>query len=184
LKKAVIIALIAFMGIILLSGQVFALDDGTPTVTSTNPSNGETGVSVATNITATFSKDMSATTINKDTFTLKHDSITVEGQVTYNQGTRVATFSPNESLAFLTTYTATLTTGVMDASGTPLAKEVTWSFTTEATPTTTTTTTKVATETPRGILPRTGGFPVYLLIGLGVGGSALGLAALHRMGKY
>ncbi|MDI6717374.1 MAG: Ig-like domain-containing protein [Actinomycetota bacterium] len=184
MKKAAIIALIAFMGVILLSGQVFALDDGTPTVTSTNPSNGETGVSVATNITATFSKDMSATTINKDTFTLKRDSITVEGQVTYDQGTRKATFSPNESLAFLTTYTATLTTGVMDASGTPLAKEVTWSFTTEATPTTTTTTTKVATETPSGVLPKTGGFPIYLFVGLGIGGVALGLTALRRINQH
>jgi methionine-rich copper-binding protein CopC len=104
-----------------------------PTVSSTTPANGTTGVSTtAPNITANFSKPVQASTIS---FTLKDSSNnTVAGSVSYNTTTNTATFTPSAALLGLTTYTATVS-GAQDTSGNTMTP-VTWSFTT-ATPDTT-----------------------------------------------
>lgn len=83
-----------------------------------------TGVAVNTAITATFSEIMAASTINTATFTISG----VTGTVTYNGAT--ATFTPSVNLAYSTTYTATVTTGVKDSSGNAMANNYTWTFTT------------------------------------------------------
>src|SRR3990172_2208438 len=47
----------------------------------------------------------------------------------------IATFTPSSNLSSYTTYTATITTGVMDLAGNAMASDYTWSFTTvETTP--------------------------------------------------
>jgi len=75
-----------------------------------------------------------ATTINGTTtnFTLKTTSggVAVPGTVTYDAGTKVATFTPSSSLATNTVYTATVTTGVKDAAGNAMAANKVWAFTT------------------------------------------------------
>jgi hypothetical protein len=98
-----------------------------PTVVSTSPASGEPDVVVGSNVTATFSKAMDESTITAGSFTVAG----VSGTVSYNSGTYTATFNPDSNLAYETTYTATLTTAITDAGGTPLASTYSWSFTTE-----------------------------------------------------
>ena len=53
------------------------------------------------------------------------------GTVTYDAPTLTAIFTPDAPLAFVAGYTATLTTGVKDLAGNPLAADFAWSFTTQ-----------------------------------------------------
>jgi len=98
----------------------------TPTVTSTDPANGATGVAINKKISATFSEAMDPLTITNLTFTVAG----VSGAVTYSGVT--ATFTPTSNLAAGTTYTATITTGAKDLADNALAANYTWSFTTGA----------------------------------------------------
>jgi alpha-tubulin suppressor-like RCC1 family protein len=108
-----------------------APDTTPPTVSSTNPADSATGVAINTAITATFSENMDVSTITTATFTVSG----VAGAVAYNGTT--ATFTPSGNLAYSTTYTATITTGVRDAAGNPMASNYSWSFTTGPAPDTT-----------------------------------------------
>ena len=100
-----------------------------PTVISTLPVNGGTGVLLNTTVTAVFSSVMAPATINSTTFTLTGPGGTpVAGAVTYSGST--ATFTPAASLAASTIYVATITTGATDPGGNPLAANFVWSFTT------------------------------------------------------
>jgi len=105
-------------------------DTTPPTVTSTAPLNGSQGVTVGSNMTATFSKPMDPLTITTATFTLQQGSTPVTGTVTYN-GT-VASFVPAVSLAPDTAYTATVTNGAEDLAGNALSGNYVWTFTTGA----------------------------------------------------
>jgi MYXO-CTERM domain-containing protein len=73
---------------------------------------------------------MAASSINASTFTLSSAAGAVTGTVTAS-GTS-ATFTPSAPLAAGTQYTATVTTGVKDLSGLPLAAPYRWSFTVAA----------------------------------------------------
>jgi hypothetical protein len=108
---------------------------GPPTVTSVTPTSGATSVATTTAVTATFSKAMNASTITTGTFTLQGSAGTVAGTVGYNATTRIATLTPSAALANGTTYTATVVggaSGVKDTSGTAMAANFVWSFTTAA----------------------------------------------------
>ena len=105
-----------------------------PTVVSTVPANGATGVAVNTTISATFSEAMNPATINGTTFTVTGPGATpVAGTVTYAGNT--ATFTPSAVLANSTVFTATITTGAKDPAGASLAANFVWTFTTAAAPT-------------------------------------------------
>ena len=99
-----------------------------PTVTSTDPINGTTGVSLNKTITANFSMVMDPLTINKTTFTVKQGNTPITGTVTYTGST--ATFTPTANLLEGKLYTATITTGAKNAAGIPLANDFIWNFTT------------------------------------------------------
>jgi len=102
-----------------------------PTVSSTNPLNGATGVAV---ITASFSEPMNASTITTSTFSLSGPGATpVLGAVAYNASTGIARFTPSSALTASTVYAATITTGAKDVAGNGLANNHSWSFTTSAT---------------------------------------------------
>src|SRR5579864_1366534 len=104
-----------------------------PTVVSTVPVTGATGVAVNTTISATFSEAMNAATINGTTFTVTGPGATpVAGTVSYAGTT--ATFTPTAVLANSTVFTATITTGAKDPAGVPLAANFVWTFTTAAPP--------------------------------------------------
>lgn len=101
-----------------------------PTVTSTVPANGATGVPIGSKVTATFSTAMNPATITGSTFTLTQGVAPVAGVVTYVGTT--ATFTPAGTLSPLLVYTGTITTGAKDAAGNSLASNYVWTFTTGA----------------------------------------------------
>ncbi len=102
-----------------------------PTVISTIPTNGATDVALNSKIYATFSQAMNPLTLNSTTFTLQNMTTSIfvtPLSVTYAGTT--ATFTPPANLAPNTSYTATITTGAQDLTGTALAAAYTWTFTT------------------------------------------------------
>jgi len=103
-----------------------------PTVTLVNPLDAATGVATNTVVKATFSEAMDPLTIKAANFTLFQGLNPVAGTVSINPLNTLATFTPSANLAVNTTYTATVTTGVTDQAGNPLAVIKTWTFTTAA----------------------------------------------------
>ncbi len=103
-------------------------DTTPPAVSSTNPTNGATGVAV---ITAAFSEAMDASTINTTTFMVKGPGVTpVAGSIAYDGTSYVVTFTPSSSLPPSTAFAATITTGAKDAAGNALASNYVWNFST------------------------------------------------------
>ncbi len=130
-------------------------DDSPPTVISTSPAAGATGVSPTAPITVTFSEAMDVSTITAANITLKVTSsgAAVPGTVTYNAATRVATFTPNAPLAQTTGYTLTVSSAVKDLAGNPAGVTRTYTFTTgDTTPPTvlSVSPTNLATNVPVG----------------------------------
>jgi hypothetical protein len=124
-----VFSILAMLTIVFLSGC--KKDDITgvvPTVTSTDPLNNVTGVSRNKEVAFTFSEAMDPSTVNTTTFTLKQGVTAVQGTVTYSGMT--ATFTPTNTLAAGTVYTATMTTGAKTIAGNSLASNSVWSFTT------------------------------------------------------
>jgi Ice-binding-like/Bacterial Ig-like domain len=106
-----------------------------PSVTSTVPVAGVTGVPVNQIISATFNQSMKPSTISATTFLLNGPgAAAVAGTVSYTSSGSVASFTPTAALAFNTTYTATITTAVTDTLGVQPAANYTWSFTTATQP--------------------------------------------------
>ncbi len=101
-----------------------------PAVTGTNPADLSTGTSPYFPVTATFNKDMSASSLNETSFTLTGPGGAVSGLVSYNAATHTASFTPGAALSPLSVYTALLTTDIKDINDIPLAVPYTWSFTT------------------------------------------------------
>lgn len=99
-----------------------------PNVTSTDPINNSTGVSLTKTITANFSMIMDPLTIDETTFTLTQGATIIAGTVSYAGTT--ASFNPTNPLLEGTVYTATITTGANNAAGVPLANDYVWNFTT------------------------------------------------------
>jgi|HubBroStandDraft_6_1064221.scaffolds.fasta_scaffold08244_1 ketosteroid isomerase-like protein len=131
--KSVKLSLLAFVFVALAAGcgREQASSPLSPTVIATSPVNGATAVILNSTVTATFSSVMNPATINTTTFTLTGPGATVvPGAVTYSGTT--ATFTPTSSLAALTLYTATITTGATDPGGNALQANFVWTFTTGA----------------------------------------------------
>lgn len=102
-----------------------------PTVTSTTPVSGATGVAINTAISAVFSVPMNSASFTATSFTVNaQGGGGVAGSVSYDAATQTATFMPAANLSYGTTYIATLTTAVTSSSGQALASNDTWSFTT------------------------------------------------------
>jgi hypothetical protein len=120
-------------------------DTTPPTVVSTSPTSGATGVAVDTVVTATFSEAMDAATITASSFTIAG----VSGSVSYNSGTYTATFTPASDLAYDTAYTASLSMAITDVAGNLLASAYSWGFTTGSMPGVVT----VSIDAPAGVAP-------------------------------
>jgi len=114
-----------------------------PSVVSTTPAIGATGVAFSQTISATFlqlpAQDpdsagaaLKCSTVSGTTFTVTTPSGPVLGTVTCTGAT--ATFTPTAPLAPGTTFTATLTTGVQNVAGTSLSSPFVWKFTTDTPP--------------------------------------------------
>ncbi|MDO8528052.1 MAG: Ig-like domain-containing protein [Deltaproteobacteria bacterium] len=102
-----------------------------PTVSSTNPADGDVGVFINRKVTAVFSEDMDPATIDDTVFVLNQGSVPVSGVVTASGN--AATFTPTGNLGISTVYTATITTGATSLAGNGLAASEVWSFTTGTT---------------------------------------------------
>ncbi len=110
-----------------------------PTVTSVFPTNNSTDVEInGTVLRANFSENLSRSSIDSTSFIVEDQAgATVQGIVRYTYEGQIntpshATFTPDETLQFGTTYTVTLTTAITDGNGNSLADEFKWSFTTVA----------------------------------------------------
>jgi len=99
-------------------------DTSGPTVT-TDPEDAETGVSVSTNLTATFDEDIRQGDIKTDNFTLikASDGTEVSGTLTYSAATKTATFDPTSNLDANTDY-IWIIANVRDLAGNKMAKKV------------------------------------------------------------
>ena len=98
-----------------------ALNTTPPTLTSTVPLSGATGVSLNQSISGTFSEAMNPLTISTTTFTVTGPGSTpVTGTVSYDAINFIATFTPTANLLASTQYTATIS-GATNLKGTPLA---------------------------------------------------------------
>jgi hypothetical protein len=101
-----------------------------PTVIATGPSSAATNVSVNEQIDVTFSRAMEPATINAATFTVRQGATAIAGVIAYSE--RTATFTPSSALDLSLEYTGTITIGATDPSGSALATDHVWRFTTGA----------------------------------------------------
>jgi hypothetical protein len=112
------------------------VDTTAPTLISTVPKADATGVDRTTNVTATFSEEMMASSINGTTFKLfkKGSTTKIGASVVYpnpdpNSPPDTAKLDPTNSLRSGVTYKAVVTTGAKDLAGKPLAQQYSWFFT-------------------------------------------------------
>jgi hypothetical protein len=99
-----------------------------PIVTSTDPVNNETGVVLNKTISATFNMPMDPATLTSANWYVKQGSNLIPGSISYSGST--VTFKPAADLIAGLTYTATVTTGAKNTSGTPMANNYVWAFST------------------------------------------------------
>ena len=99
-----------------------------PTVVSTTPGNGATGVSTSTAPTATFSEAIQPSSVSYSF--VNSANVAVPSTATYSSSTFTETITPTSPLAQGTTYT--LTIRARDLAGNPMTSAATWSFTTAA----------------------------------------------------
>lgn len=134
-----ITSILAFAAIIFIAGCKDDDDDKTtpgtnpntvenPAIKATSPADNADDVALNKIVSAGFNQSMDASTFDNTTFTLKQGNSSVTGTVSYAGLT--ATFEPNSALSDNTTYTATITKDVKNASGKALASDVMWTFTT------------------------------------------------------
>ena len=109
-----------------------AADTAAPTVTSTNPVTGALNVPINATITAVFSEPLDTKTVTSTSFTLQLNGAAVAGSVVSPGTSTTATFTPSASLSPNSTYTATLTTALVDMAGNALASNVVWTFQTSS----------------------------------------------------
>ena len=126
-------------------------DTTPPTITATFPANGAVNIDPGVAVTATFSEAMNVSTISSSTtgaeggtafgtFEL-HDPFNnlVPAAVSYDSTTNTASLTPQAPLGLSTTYNVLVKGGtadprVKDLAGNAMAANVTWTFTTAATP--------------------------------------------------
>jgi Big-like domain-containing protein/malectin (di-glucose binding ER protein) len=95
------------------------------------PGTGTTDVPLNVAPTITFAQPMDALTITRTSFSLTPPvGAALLATAVYNATTRTATLTPSKPLEYSKTYTAKADTTIKDATGTPLAAPITWSFTT------------------------------------------------------
>ena len=114
------------------AARAWAVDSIAPAITGVSPAASATGVAGTSEVLASFSEEMGATTVTATAVRLvrKGSSTPVAAIVTYDPVARRARLDPTSTLQRGTTYTATVTAGVEDLAGNALAASRSWSFTT------------------------------------------------------
>lgn len=107
-----------------------------PTVAQTVPASATpapTGIDVHSQIRATFSTPMLASTLTNASFTLACPvGAPVQATVGYDAASSTATLTPTQALPPSTSCQADISTAVQDSAGVPLANAYQWSFSTGA----------------------------------------------------
>ena len=112
---------------VVFSTQV-APDTTPPTVASTSPTAGASGVAVGVAPRATFSEAVQPASVS---FTLNGPGGAVPGTVSYDSASNSSVFTPTSPLAAGGSYTATVS-GAQDSAGNTMTAPSTWTFTTQA----------------------------------------------------
>ena len=107
------------------TGEVIGL---CPKVT-TDPMDKAVDVVLDKVVTLTFNTVMSASTINKNTFTITQNGTLIDGTISPTTNAAVFTFKPTVPLNPFLTYTGTVTTGARDTLRTALTENYVWTFT-------------------------------------------------------
>jgi hypothetical protein len=112
-----------------------------PIVVTRAPAHGDVGVLRGTNITATLSKDIDASSVVSDATCLvftdaNGNNVYDAGDTLFNSvatrsAPRVITINPTGNLVWNTVYTVNLTTGIRDTDGLYLQSTASWYFTVE-----------------------------------------------------
>ncbi len=112
----------------------FTTVSAAPTVTTKVPASGAGGVALTQAITATFDKNMDATTLTSATFYVaKLGGSPLPATVAYDAGSKTATLDPLADLDAGATYQVTLSSAIKGADSQTLAgSPVTWTFSTAA----------------------------------------------------
>ncbi len=104
-----------------------------PTVTQQVPAQGAVAAT-NTQLSATFSEEMTPSSLNALSFTLKTttDNTPIQGTVSYAVGARTATFVPTNPapLPINTSFTATVSTAATDLAGNAMLAPKVWTFST------------------------------------------------------
>jgi hypothetical protein len=120
--------------------DVLFIDPAPPEVVTVTPAAGATGVSTNVAPTATFSEPLNSASLTASTVLLRDAANNpVPFNISYSSSTFTVTLTPQQELQLGQTYTVTLKGGatapqITDATGTPLASDFVWSFTTQALP--------------------------------------------------
>jgi hypothetical protein len=106
-------------------------------VLSVVPANGTTGAAVTSVIAAQFNDNIDMATVNSATFSVTDGVTPVTGEFSYEAQLKTVKFTPGTiavpvNLASSQSYTVTLTTGILNIAGEPMAADYSWSFTTAA----------------------------------------------------
>jgi hypothetical protein len=102
-----------------------------PSVSTTNPSSGQTNVPMGIAVSFTFNKQVQASSVQ---FTLTGPGGTsVPGTLSYDSSSETATFTPSSALSSTTSYTATVSAAT-DTAGKPMSGPYSWNFMTAAPP--------------------------------------------------
>ena len=123
------------------------MDNTAPTVNSTFPADNSVNQAVNTLVIARFSEPIDTATVIDNSF-IVNDGGVVPGAIAFAADNTSATFTSTPFLDNGVTYTATLTTAVMDLAGNALADNVVWTFTTAADNTADTTAPSVVSTSP------------------------------------
>ncbi len=110
------------------------LDDGVfdttaPEVSGVSPEHESEGISRDKVITATFSEDMFALSVDENTFMLSDEHTAIPATVSFDASSNTASIQAHSPLSILGRYTAELSTDVTDLVGNGLAENYAWHFT-------------------------------------------------------
>ncbi|MCP5494328.1 MAG: Ig-like domain-containing protein [Leptospiraceae bacterium] len=114
--------------------NIFPADTTPPSVASTDPTNGATGVSVNPTIVINFSEGMDFDTITTSTIKLYQGSTQITGVTVYRnyvETNKVYLLPSSSGLSSGTEYTITISTGVKDFYENSMENDYSFSFTTQ-----------------------------------------------------
>ncbi len=114
--------------------ETVGIDVTPPTVSSTVPADGASGISTGASVVYTFDEDMDQASVTDQGNVVFHDDTgaSVPFTLSYNSGTFELTITPTGAMAGTTEHFVTVTQGVKDVAGNNLAADSTIDFTTAA----------------------------------------------------